>query len=291
MSKARTLAGVVSTGAVLADGTIDAAEIGNLTLPTGGDIVGTTATQTLTNKTIAYADNTLTGVVGTTATQTLTNKTIDIASNTLTGVQPTLVSGTNIKTIGGQSVMGSGDLEVGGGSMVFLSSATASSSATVSLETGFGSTYDAYMVVLSAVKVESDGTVLGMRLRIGGSYLSGSNYNSFSMQGYSYVATFTGVADDGNTRVRLTTDQGADSGETANLVIYFGPTSDSTNYKQFYWTGAFSSSDGSAGQIVRNTHGGGAVRASTAALTGVRFAADSGNIASGTFRLYGIKNS
>ena len=32
--------------------------------------------ETLTNKTIAYADNTLTGVVGTTATQTLTNKTL-----------------------------------------------------------------------------------------------------------------------------------------------------------------------------------------------------------------------
>jgi hypothetical protein len=33
--------------------------------------------QTLTNKTITFADNTLTGVVGTTATQTLTNKTIE----------------------------------------------------------------------------------------------------------------------------------------------------------------------------------------------------------------------
>lgn len=32
--------------------------------------------ETITNKTIAYADNTLTGVVGTTATQTLTNKRI-----------------------------------------------------------------------------------------------------------------------------------------------------------------------------------------------------------------------
>ena len=48
-----------------------------------------TGTQTLTNKTIAYADNTLTGVVGTTATQTLTNKTISGADNTLT------VDGTN----------------------------------------------------------------------------------------------------------------------------------------------------------------------------------------------------
>jgi hypothetical protein len=41
-----------------------------------GTIVGTTATQTLTGKTITYADNTLTGVAGTTATQTLTNKTL-----------------------------------------------------------------------------------------------------------------------------------------------------------------------------------------------------------------------
>lgn len=43
---------------------------------TAGDVT-LTGTQTLTNKTIAYADNTLTGVAGTTATQTLTNKTIE----------------------------------------------------------------------------------------------------------------------------------------------------------------------------------------------------------------------
>jgi carbonic anhydrase/acetyltransferase-like protein (isoleucine patch superfamily) len=75
-------------------------------------VAGTTANQTLTNKTIAFANNTLTGVAGTTATQTLTNKTIAFANNTLTGVQPTLVSGTNIKTINGASALGSGNLEV-----------------------------------------------------------------------------------------------------------------------------------------------------------------------------------
>lgn len=54
MSKARTLAGTVSTGAVLADGTIDAAEV--------------------------------------------------------TGAQPTLVSGTSIKTLNGLSLLGSGNI-------------------------------------------------------------------------------------------------------------------------------------------------------------------------------------
>lgn len=46
-----------------------------------GDVTLTGA-QVLTNKTIAYADNTLTGVVGVTATQTLTNKTITAEKET-----------------------------------------------------------------------------------------------------------------------------------------------------------------------------------------------------------------
>ena len=54
-----------------------------------GAVVGTSATQTLTNKTISYASNTLTGVVGLTATQTLTGKTITFTDNTLTGVAST----------------------------------------------------------------------------------------------------------------------------------------------------------------------------------------------------------
>lgn len=54
-------------------------------------------------------------IVGTTDTQTLTNKTIAYANNTLTGVQETLVSATNIKTVNSSSLLGSGDLVVQGG--------------------------------------------------------------------------------------------------------------------------------------------------------------------------------
>lgn len=52
----------------------DASDIEYITAASGD--VTTSGSQTLTNKTITYADNTLTGVVGTTATQTLTNKTL-----------------------------------------------------------------------------------------------------------------------------------------------------------------------------------------------------------------------
>ena len=79
MSKARTLGDVVSTGAVLADGTVAASEVTGLpTFPSGG-VVGTSDVQTLTNKTITYADNTLTGVAPT-------------AQPTLTGLKETKVA-------------------------------------------------------------------------------------------------------------------------------------------------------------------------------------------------------
>jgi len=62
---------------------------------TPNNVLTATSTNTVTNKTIAYASNTLTGVVGETATQTLTNKTISGANNTLTNVSlTTAVTGT-----------------------------------------------------------------------------------------------------------------------------------------------------------------------------------------------------
>lgn len=54
-------------------------------------------------------------VVTPSATQTLTNKTINFADNTINGVQASLVSGTNIKTVNGNSLLGSGDITIAGG--------------------------------------------------------------------------------------------------------------------------------------------------------------------------------
>lgn len=69
-----------------------------------GAIVGTTDTQTLTNKTISAASNTLTGVTTLTGTETLTNKTltapvINLALNAQTGTTYTFVLTDNNKLV------------------------------------------------------------------------------------------------------------------------------------------------------------------------------------------------
>jgi hypothetical protein len=82
---------------------------GAVTLAIDSTVATLTGSQTLTGKTITYADNTLTGVVGTTATQTLTNKTltapvingglINLTLNAQTGTTYTTVAGDSGKLV------------------------------------------------------------------------------------------------------------------------------------------------------------------------------------------------
>jgi hypothetical protein len=65
-----------TTGFTLTGGTTNSRTLTVIDTLSTSDLATLAGSQTLTNKTISYANNTLTGVVGTTATQTLTNKTI-----------------------------------------------------------------------------------------------------------------------------------------------------------------------------------------------------------------------
>lgn len=175
------------------------------------------------------------------------------------------------------------------GSMVYLSTVTASSSATVDLETTFNSTYDVYIIEATGVQVAVNNSGLWCRFKIGGGYVA-------SGSAYTYAADHTGQADTAyqinrsvgadQIEVVASGDIGSASTEWASFQMRIDQVSSTSLYKTVTWQGM--SLD--AGGVYINQRGGGRI-ANAGALTGVRFLSTSGNIASGSFRLYGIKNS
>lgn len=175
-----------------------------------------------------------------------------------------------------------------GSALVFISSATASSSATIDF-TGLSSTYDVYVVeIVSAVP--ATGSYLYMRS-------SSNNGSSYDTSGYEYSGLGTQTA---NSNVNVDSSFGAaalmpvsfnggpvsntfSDGGCSGFVYIMNPAA--SNYTQFLIS---ETHFGGSGGI--HSHGMG-IKKSTSPVNAVRFYASSGNIASGTFRLYGIANS
>ena len=167
--------------------------------------------------------------------------------------------------------------------LVLLSTVTASNSATMDIETTFSSTYDAYLIVGTALVSANDDSEFSARLKIGGTYLT-SAYLGHYQNIRDGSATYSGVGGNGGF-IGISDGTGNGASESLNFTMkVFNPTSttrqhivvgDIVNVNQapFYKGGAF---------IGGNT--------TTGALTGVRFFFG-GNTVSGKIRLYGIANS
>jgi hypothetical protein len=215
-----------------------------------------------------------------TGTETLTNKTIAFGENTLTGIQPTLVSGTNIKTINSQSLLGAGNLAIGGRA-VLLASVTASNSTTIDF-TDIDSTYDQYVFEFIQVKPDTDSTQLRGRFSTdnGVTFDSGvSSYGTF-LNGSSALASAFFVTESGasNGVGNASTELGV-----SGVVLMFGADVGYTQLlAQTVWhapTARPFSADIAGSYFVGTP------------TNAVHFFFSSGNIASGVVRLFGIKSS
>lgn len=195
-------------------------------------------------------------------------------------VQPTLVSGTNIKTINGTTLLGSGDITISTGSLVYLLTVTGTNAATIDIEHAFDSTYDEYIIECPSLLTLTADQGLRVQFKMGGTYDTAANY------GYSYIIETSPASIDSTANAYIYPNGFVSTTKPGCLSIkLFQPFS--TSSKLMLTDGLFSRSDGTA---LPRRFTGAVVNKLTTALTGLRFFASTGNI-TGTFRLYGVKKS
>jgi hypothetical protein len=217
-----------------------------------------------------------------------TTPSVTLATTGAIGVGSTPGYGTSGQAlISGGSAAAPAWTTLGASAMTFITSVTASNSATVDLEDAM-TTYDTYCVIASGV-VPVTTSRMNLRLKISGAYVTTGTYNS--QFGYSSISAFIADVSNAATSASLirnnifsATDNSANN---AFFTMYINTPSNTTKVKPIF--GTFSSVD--VGSTVATYQLLTCYNTGTGAITGLRFSMATGNISTGTFRLYGISNS
>jgi hypothetical protein len=171
--------------------------------------------------------------------------------------------------------------------LVFLTSATASASSSLDFTTNIDSTYDTYLLLLEGLVPATDGVDLYLRVSTdtGSTFKSGASDYSWMAHAYSTA----GVLDAADAQIPLSYTAyniGNDSGNGVYGHVYLHNPSSSSLWCSVSGESAYSRDDQ---QMVTNRVSG--KYTATTAVDAIRFLFSSGNISSGTVRLYGIVKS
>jgi hypothetical protein len=181
-----------------------------------------------------------------------------------------------------------GDL---GGSLVLLSTQTASSSANIDFTSNIDSTYKEYIFRYTNVHPATDNVQFGFQVDTGTNTSYGQTVTStFFRAVHSEADDSTGLArvasedqQKGTGSQTLAYGVGNDNDQCASGVLHLFDPSASTYYKHFIGRGeSITASDQAYDSFV------GGMFYQTSALTRVRFKMSSGNIDSGTIKMYGV---
>jgi hypothetical protein len=167
--------------------------------------------------------------------------------------------------------------------VVLLDTQTASNSASIDF-TGLSATYTRYEIQYTNVVPATDGARIGLRTSTDGGSTFDSGASDYNSQNHGHVSTTDSSSAYTGTYIRLAL---AGTGNGANemcsgVVQIIHPSASAythTLHQAVYWStlGALNASYGSA------------YRASTTAVDAAQILFDTGNITSGTFKLYGYK--
>ena len=186
---------------------------------------------------------------------------------------------------------------VSGGALNLISTQTASSSSTIDFTTGIDSTYKEYIFKFINVHPATSDASFTFNMSVDG----GSNYNVTKT-----TTTPRAYHDEADSEAALEYDTGQDLAQSTSFqgisrflgngndecgsgtLHIFNPSS-TTFVKHFMSTFNVYNNSGSNGNSVQVDVAG--YGNTTSAIDGVQFAMSSGNIDSGTIKLYGIKGS
>lgn len=170
------------------------------------------------------------------------------------------------------------------GSLIKIQETTVSSAtASVSL-VGIDSTYDVYKVVISKCVPVTDTTFLSLRATESGTPNTTSNYDGAGKLLRSNT-TFNNSSDTNATSLFLLGDNtGTGTGEQLNLVNYIFNANNSSEFTFFTTENTFLNNSATLNGLQ-----GGGVFTVASSVDGVQYFFSSGNIASATFVLYGLK--
>jgi len=195
----------------------------------------------------------------------------------------------------GTTIFDAGAMSVGG-SMVFIKKLTASSSATLSFLNGsdsvvFDGTYKEYVFICNNIHGASDGEPLTFQVDTG----SNTNYNiavtntffrgrhneGNTIASVAYVTTYDQAQ--GTAFIRMNGGVGNGNDECCSMILTIYEPANTTFVKHYTFTGNnYQDNSGS-----ENLFSAGYFNTTTA-LTRIQFKMGSGNIDSGTIKMYGI---
>jgi len=171
-----------------------------------------------------------------------------------------------------------------------ITSQDASASATIDFTLGIDNTYDLYIFVLTSILPATDAQNLEMVVSedTGSTWKEGAtDYEYAAVHVDSALSTVTGQNSQGAANILLNLNNiGSEADEGSDAIVYMWQPDGTAMAKRFMWDVLSFGSD--ATPVFEMVHGGGTYNGSFAAINGVRFQFASGNIASGTFALYGL---
>jgi len=174
---------------------------------------------------------------------------------------------------------------VGAGDMVLISTITASGEDEIDFTSVFTSAYTDYEIHGSNIHTSGDSIAVSVRVFVGGSIKSDSHYRSARIRNYSGDSGYAGAAEQTDTEFAKICGEltGNAAGEHTNFRMTIYNPLGTDNFKTLETKASTVDRNGDHFQIYSSGH----YKNGVAALTGIRFFVASGNIATGTFKLYG----